>query len=208
MSIYRLLAIAAGIGISGAALAAARQGLPEEPPFDLAPDPYVESPFGELPPEGGAAPSSPDPDQALGQSRALHSLSQSGPPPVGQPSQEFEVGAPDSRAFIDQGIAQAERAIEALAEEREGLRSRIEKIEAELARWEAVNRGLLAARQARPGATPAESPPPSAIGEPELAPLTSEVEGVALPPSDAPALLPPRSFDSTGPPPLGGFDEN
>ncbi|QDV32682.1 hypothetical protein ElP_05170 [Tautonia plasticadhaerens] len=208
MSTTRLFAIATVIGIGGAALALAQQGLPDDPPFDLAPDPHVESPFGEFPLDAGASPSPRDSVGDVGPPPPPFPVDQADPPLVADPAPGFEVGVPDSRAYIDQGVAQAERAIEALSDERARLRSRIEKIEAELARWEAVNRGLLAARQARPASAPDPVLPPSSIDPPELEPLTSRLEGVALPPSEDPGpIVLPRS-DSAAHPPRPGFEED
>jgi hypothetical protein len=178
MDSKRLLAITLVLVVSGSALTWARQrtgNLPPIAPFDLAPDPSVPSPFADDP---SPAPSSPD-------------------VPATQPP--VDTGTfPESRLFIDQGIATAERAIESLSSERDRLRDRIGKIEAELARWEAVNRGLVSARQAKPGPSSDVEPLLPPPGDLSLEPLAAVEDDDSLPPLPSRAA-PPGIVDDFGP---------
>jgi hypothetical protein len=181
MDAKRLLAITLVLVFTGSALTWARQrtgNLPPSPPFDLAPDPGVPSPFVEAPNPFDRPPSLPEPSSPV-------------PSSVDVPASQAPVNAEavlESRTFIDQGIAKAERAIESLSTERDRLRERIETIEEELARWEAVNRGLVSARQAKPGRSSEDEPRLSPPHDPGLEPLAETEAGFPLPP-DEPRLI-------------------
>lgn len=75
-----------------------------------------------------------------------------------------EAVAWDSEEFIEEGRAKASEAIEALTAERDALQTRLETIERELARWQAIDDGLTAAKDAtsstlRSRPEPIEPPP-------------------------------------------------
>lgn len=85
----------------------------------------------------------------------------------------------DSNEFIDKGQSLASEAINALTAERDSIQERLEQINQELARWNAIQTGLLSAKDA----TPTEKP--------------EHMLGIVNPPDDDALDLPPRVPEPT-----------
>ena len=104
-------------------------------------------------------------------------------------------------SFLDRNRKEAEDATQALTREAETLRARLQKVEAALARWQAVSAALNQKEisgDSHRDPRPVEVPPPSAppvSGEP---PLPTPAE----PPPPGPAILPPASNDTLPPSPV------
>jgi hypothetical protein len=101
-----------------------------------------------------------------------------------------------AKAFVERSQKEADEAINALAKEAETLRARLEKVEAGLARWQAVKESLGSSAAARPGWRPRGGDPPTILepaspaGEPKARPSIpagSPAETEKPPGSTAPA---------------------
>jgi hypothetical protein len=117
-----------------------------------------------------------------------------GPAPVGETADPMQV----VEDFVQRGRETAAQHVASLTEERDRLRARLERVEAALQRWDAVNQALGVptpdpAADAPPPNEPAEVPAPPAEEEPSPAPAAdapppSEPEDDLAPPADEESL--------------------
>lgn len=75
------------------------------------------------------------------------------PPPIAESRRSESL---DSNEFIDKGQSLASEAINALTAERDSLQERLEQINQELARWNAIQTGLSSAKDATPTVGPTD----------------------------------------------------
>jgi hypothetical protein len=73
-----------------------------------------------------------------------------------------------AKSFVERSQKEADEAINALSKEAETLRARLAKVEAGLARWQAVKESLGSSAAARPGWRPRGADTPPTILEPAL----------------------------------------
>src|SRR5690242_21585384 len=111
---------------------------------------------------------------------------------AGQPAAEADP-MQAVEAFIERGRQEADGAIQALTQERDALRDRLQKVEAALGRWQAVA-DALEKSQAAPAAVepePAEAPAAGPADEPgQLEAPPEEPPGPEAPPTVEPPAAP------------------
>jgi hypothetical protein len=112
-----------------------------------------------------------------------------------------------AKAFVDRSQKEADEAIKALAKEAETLRARLEKVEAGLARWQAVKESLGSSAAARPGWRPRGGDGPTIL-EPaspagESKPRPSRPDRSAPEPEKLPDSTPPADPAAGAPQPKG-----
>ncbi len=114
-----------------------------------------------------------------------------------------------AKAFVERSQKEADEAITALGKEAETLRARLQKVEAGLARWQAVKESLGSSAAGRPGWRPrgADAPAtlepiPSAV-EPKARPAVPAGSRPATEPVKPPEATPPVDPAAAAPQPKG-----
>jgi hypothetical protein len=114
-----------------------------------------------------------------------------------------------AKAFVERSQKEADEAITALSKEAETLRARLEKVEAGLARWQAVKESLGSSNAARPGWRPRGADGPTILepirpaGEPKARPAVPAGSSPAPEPAKPPEVTPPADPSAGAPQPKG-----